>query len=91
MHWLIGPQSSILSFEQQVLGGNATMVTSLHDTAIRDGNTSIWSVEPLFSQFSFDSHKTAWSGTNCFCSAFSLQQCQLKADSQLEFNISLQT
>lgn len=40
-------------------------------------------------QFRFP--QTACVGTNCFCSAFSVQQCQLKPYSQLVFNISFKT
>lgn len=40
-------------------------------------------------QFRFP--QTACIGTNCSCSAFSVQQCQLKPYSQLVFNISFKT
>lgn len=59
-------------------------------TPIGDGSTSIWSDEPLFFAVQFRFPQTACIGTNCFCSAFSVQQCQLKPYSHV-FNISFKT
>lgn len=68
-------------------GGNWKMVTSLHDTDAHRSKMAARVFGPLSHCFrsSVSIPAKLFRGTNCFCSAFPVQQCKLKPDSAQHF------